>query len=144
MSRAGPGPSSGTARGPRRSLLALAAAVALLLTACPDDAPPEEPGPEPGNGEPVTLQLVAENISFDQDTLTVPAGAQVTIEFENRDALPHNFSLYETDAAEEAIFQGEIMSQDTTYEFQAPDEPGTHFFRCDPHPTQMQGQFVVE
>lgn len=131
---------------PRRRFprsLAVVAAAALFLTACPADEEAPEEAP-PADGEGVTVQLVAENISFDQDSLTAPAGAQVTIEFENRDAVGHNFALYESDAAEEAIFQGEIVTEDTTYQFQAPDEPGTYFFRCDPHPTQMFGDFVVE
>lgn len=124
-----------------RSLYAVALAAALLLVACPEEAPPDE---APPNDDAVTLELVAESISFDQETLTAPAGAQVRIEFENRDGITHNFALYESEAAEEPIFQGEIVTQDTTYEFQAPEEPGTYFFRCDPHAAQMQGDFIVE
>jgi plastocyanin len=31
-----------------------------------------------------------------------------------------------------------------TYTFDAPEKPGTYFFRCDIHPTTMTGQFIVE
>jgi plastocyanin len=31
-----------------------------------------------------------------------------------------------------------------TYEFDAPEEPGAYFFRCDVHPTAMTGTFRVE
>jgi plastocyanin len=31
----------------------------------------------------------------------------------------------------------------TTYTFTAPSTPGSYFFRCDVHPTQMTGTFVV-
>jgi plastocyanin len=130
--------------GSRRSLLAAATAVALLLAACPDDAPIEEPAPEPANGEPDAIRLVAENVRFDLDEITVSAGAEVTIELENRDRLPHNFSVYRTDAGDDPIYQGEISTEDSTHRFEAPEEPGTYHFQCDPHPVQMNGRFIVE
>lgn len=95
----------------------------------------------------VTVDLTAENIAFDKSTITVPAGAKVTVNFDNRDSgVPHNFAVYETDAAENIIFQGKIITgpDKITYNFVAPDKPGTYFFRCDVHPTTMKGQFVVE
>ena len=94
----------------------------------------------------VTIDLTAENIAFDQKTITVPSGADVTVNFENRDSgVPHNFAVYDTDAAKNVIFQGKIITglAKTTYTFKAPDKPGTYFFRCDVHPTQMTGQFIV-
>ena len=94
----------------------------------------------------VTIDLTAENIAFDKKTITVPSGASVTVNFENRDSgVPHNFAVYDTDAAKNVIFQGKIITglAKTTYTFRAPDKPGTYFFRCDIHPTQMRGQFIV-
>jgi plastocyanin len=93
------------------------------------------------------VDLTAENIAFDKSTITVPAGAQVTVNFNNRDSgVPHNFAVYETQAAENVIFQGKIITgpDRITYNFVAPDKPGTYFFRCDVHPTVMKGQFIVE
>ncbi|HSD58385.1 MAG TPA: cupredoxin domain-containing protein [Methanotrichaceae archaeon] len=95
----------------------------------------------------VTVDLVAENNAFDKSTITVPAGARVTVNFNNRDSgVPHNFAAYETDAAEEVIFVGEIVTglAKVEYTFDAPAVPGTYFFRCDIHPTQMTGQLIVE
>ena len=94
----------------------------------------------------VTVELTAENIAFDKKTITVPSGADVTVNFENRDSgVPHNFAVYDTDAAKNVIFQGKIITglAKTTYTFRAPNKPGTYFFRCDVHPTQMTGQFIV-
>lgn len=144
----------------RRWLIALATAGALVFSGCnmdDDPAPAEEPPveeeespaedgePPADHGEPVTLELAAENNNFDQEILTVPAGATVTIEFDNRDQVGHNFSLYEDDSAADEIFVGDVVTgTTTTYEFQAPDEPGTHYFQCDLHPQQMNGEFIVE
>ena len=95
----------------------------------------------------VTVDLVAENIAFDKSTITVPAGAKVTVNFNNRDSgVPHNFAVYETEAAEKIIFRGQIVTglAKTEYTFDAPAVSGTYFFRCDIHPTLMKGQLIVE
>lgn len=95
----------------------------------------------------VTVDLVAENIAFDRSTITVPAGAKVTVNLNNRDSgVPHNFAVYETEAAEKIIFRGQIVTglAKTEYTFDSPAVPGTYFFRCDIHPTLMKGQLIVE
>ena len=95
----------------------------------------------------VSVDLTAENIAFDKSTITVPAGAMVTVNFSNRDSgVPHNFAVYDTEAARTVIFQGQITTgpEKITYNFVAPKMPGTYFFRCDVHPGQMKGRFVVQ
>jgi plastocyanin len=90
--------------------------------------------------------LTARNIAFDKTTLTVPAGATVALTFVNDDAgVPHNFALYTDSSATTAIFKGAIVTGQitTVYTFTAPSTPGTYYFRCDVHPTQMNGQFIV-
>ncbi|WP_301663157.1 outer membrane protein assembly factor BamB family protein [Methanoculleus frigidifontis] len=95
--------------------------------------------------ENVTVGLTAENIAFNTSTITVPAGAAVTMDFTNLDNVPHNFAAYETAEASDAIFVGEVIGQgEITYTFTAPETPGTYFFRCDVHPVAMTGDFIVE
>jgi plastocyanin len=92
------------------------------------------------------VTLTARNMAFDQSTLTVPAGADVTLRFANNDSgVPHNVAIYETPAAATVIFQGKVIPgpQSITYTFTAPTRPGTYFFRCDVHPETMTGAFVV-
>ncbi len=113
-------------------------------------------GEEAGNATPtpittpaqpanVTVNLTAENIAFDTNTITVPAGANVTVDFTNLDNVPHNLAVYTTSAANDPIFVGEIINRGSiTYTFTAPEEPGTYFFRCDVHPTIMTGDFIVQ
>jgi glucose/arabinose dehydrogenase/plastocyanin len=95
--------------------------------------------------EEETFQLTAQNFAFDRNQFSVSAGATIVIEFTNQDQLPHNFSLYESSAAQNNLFEGEIITgvQTITYEFTAPEEPGEYYFRCDVHPN-MNGQFIVE
>lgn len=103
------------------------------------------PTPTPTPGQNVTINLIAQNISFDKSTITVPAGASVTINFDNKDSIPHNFALYTDSSARTSIFVGQIItSTTTTYKFTAPTTPGNYFFRCDVHPTSMTGTFVVQ
>ena len=125
----------------------------------PKMAPATQPTTQPGqpatqptqkspSGDPgaVNIQLVAKNIAFDKKTITVPAGASVTIAFDNKDSgVPHNFALYQDSSASKPIFMGDMTMgpATTTYTFTAPSTPGKYFFRCDAHPTTMTGTFVV-
>jgi plastocyanin len=108
--------------------------------------PPEEspPPPEEGGGGPSgAVAIAAQGIAFDTSELSLPAGGEAVIEFDNRDpGLPHNVAVY-TEAGGEALFQGEIITGPaaTTYRFPAPP-PGQYYFQCDVHP-QMNGTVAV-
>ena len=100
----------------------------------------------PATGGEVTVRLVAKNIAFDKSQITVPAGAQVTMQFDNQDAgVPHNFALYTDSHATTRIFVGDFITgpKMVTYTFTAPSTPGNYFFRCDVHPETMTGTFMV-
>jgi plastocyanin len=95
----------------------------------------------------VTIDLTAQNIAFDTRTITVPSGSRVTINFNNKDSgVPHNFAVYTDSSATTVIFRGKIITgpATTTYTFDAPTAPKTYFFRCDIHPTQMNGRFIAK
>jgi plastocyanin len=109
----------------------------------PPPAPPPAPTPAPTLS--VTVNLIAQRMAFDQSTITVPAGASVTMNFDNKDSIPHNFALYTDSSASTPIFVGQIITASSvTYKFTAPTKPGNYFFRCDVHPTSMTGTFVVQ
>jgi plastocyanin len=116
----------------------------------PEISPLETSSPSPSlsaaASEIININLVVRNFAFNMDTITVTAGAQVNINFDNMDSgIPHNFSVYTDSSASISIFQGEIIigPDSTTYTFTAPDIPGEYYFRCDPHPTIMNGKFIV-
>ncbi|WP_332450740.1 cupredoxin domain-containing protein [Methanoculleus sp.] len=97
-------------------------------------------------GGATTVDLTAQNIQFDTSTITVPAGAQVTVNFNNKDSgIPHNFAVYDSSLRSKQIFVGGIITgpAETTYIFTAPSEPGPYYFQCDIHPS-MNGDFIVE
>jgi len=117
----------------------------IACTSSPAPAPTPTTPPPAGTGQSVTVNIAAENIAFDKSTITVPAGADVTIVFDNKDRVPHNVAFYESEAAAKSIFVGEVITGPKTigYRFTAPSKPGTYFFRCDPHRSRMTGDFVV-
>jgi plastocyanin len=106
-------------------------------------------GAAPGGGPPppAGLALTAKNTAFEQKTLTFTGSGTVTVTFDNMDpAVPHNFAVFKgSDASAPVIFRGDLVTGPATkdYTFQAPP-PGTYFFHCDVHPTQMTGQFIVK
>ena len=109
-----------------------------------DVSPEVTPAPLRAAGS-VTVEIAAENMAFDTSTITVPAGAEVTMNFDNRDdGIPHNVAVYTDSSAAKEIFVGDIITgpERATYTFTAPETPGTYFFRCDVHPS-MNGAFIV-
>lgn len=135
----------------------IAVALVVALAACTSATPAATPTPSgktPAGptataapaGKAITISLTAQNMAFDKNTITVSAGASVTIDFNNKDTgISHNFALYTDSTATKSIFVGQIIMGPATtqYKFTAPTMPGTYFFRCDVHPTQMTGSFVV-
>ncbi len=89
---------------------------------------------------------MAQNIAFQPGTLSFPPGAKVSLKFENKDAgTPHNFALTSDQAGANYLFKGDVVTgpTTTTYSFTAPSKPGTYYFHCDVHPTQMKGTVTV-
>ena len=104
-------------------------------------APPPTPG---APGESV-LQLVAQNLEFDQRALTATSGAPITVQLDNRDAsVPHNFAVYVDQSVAQPVFVGDLVTGPAveSYTFDSP-APGSYFFRCDVHPDTMTGSLTV-
>ncbi len=95
----------------------------------------------------IAINLIAKDIAFDKNSITVPAGAHVTVNFDNQDnGIPHNVAFYTDSSASKSIYVGAVITgpKKVTYAFDAPTTPGIYFFRCDVHPTSMTGQFIVQ
>ena len=134
--------------------LALAALLVVLLAACSggggagsgggDGASAPATGGE-GGGSEGGLTISANNLEFDTDTLTAPAGEAFTIEFTNGEAAPHNVAIYTDESRSETLFRGDVISgPDNTVTYDVGElEAGEYYFQCDVHP-EMNGTFVVE
>jgi plastocyanin len=124
----------------RAARLALAA-VALVIAGCGSTAlGGEQP---PASLDPASPRISAEGIAFDTAALTVPANRAFTLVFENREAVPHNVSIYADAAHRDRRFEGVVFSGPTTrwYPVQAL-APGTYIFVCDVH-SNMTGSLVA-
>lgn len=109
-----------------RRLLALAATLVLLLSAC---------GTEDAGD---AIEVVAMDFSFDPTTVSVEPGEEVTIRLDNQGSAQHSFT------AEEIGIDVEADGGDTAEgSLTAPDAEGTFEFICTFHPTQMRGEIIV-
>jgi len=131
----------------KRSMFALIPLLTLvaLIAGCASHTTPS-PAPVPSTGGN-NITVTAAGMAFDTNSITVSAGAHVTITFQNNDSgIPHNMAFYTSAAATTIIYQGARTTgvSTVTYTFDAPTTPGTYFFRCDVHPTTMTGDFIVQ
>jgi len=125
---------------PRLTLALIVACLAAVVVACGGSGagPEETPGPPSAD-----VTVTASGLKFDHKTISVPANTTIKITLVNKDATPHNLSVYTDKSAKRKIFSGDLVNarETKTYTFQSP-APGTYFFRCDVHP-DMNGSFVV-
>lgn len=150
-----------------RHLMAVALAAAALASACGESpAPPfsavGQPPALPDAGAPggaavnasciplgTSLQISAQSTAFDTTCLAAPAGRALTIHFDNREAVPHNLSVFTADPMQDrsarVLFRGEVITGPRSVDYQVGALPaGVYHFHCDLHPTQMSGAFVVK
>jgi plastocyanin len=111
------------------STLAVLIVGALLLGACGED--------DGGSGSGESVELVAQDFSFEPTTLDLPAGEEVTVNLVNEGEAEHSFTVEELDVETEAE-GGESSEVSLT----APDEGTVEFF-CKYHPDQMTGEISV-
>jgi plastocyanin len=144
----------GESPGPTPAAIATSApSSAPSTTVPPSTVPPSTPPPSsstPAECSPngTELQLTAAGIAFDPTCLAAPAGTAFTIAFDNKDAgTPHNVHIFSADPAQDpnaqTLFAGDLVTGPDTATYQVSAlPPGTYYFHCDVHPTQMFGTFV--
>ncbi len=99
-------------------------------------------GPPGGGGGP-TVDVAAQGIQFDTDTIDLPAGGPATIHFENRDPVQHNVAIFSDDTLANVLFRGDLIAGPRSIDYPIPPlDPGTYYFHCDVHPN-MNGTVVV-
>ena len=121
----------------RRGLIATLALAGLSASVIACGGGPQA---APSGTPAATIQLAADNLEFDQEVLTVPAGSPFAIRFENREAPPHNVSIH----GDSPLFVGETFSGPDERLYQVPAlAAGEYTFLCDVHP-DMRGTVVSE
>lgn len=115
-------------------------------TVVPSGAESSGPPPGGGGGGPgAAIELHAKNLAFDPTSLTATS-TSVTIHFVNDDAnIPHNVAVFAgADANAPPIVHADLLTgpgeEDITLTLPG---PGTYFFHCDVHPTQMTGTITL-
>ena len=117
-----------------------------------DDNTPEATGNDTGGptgaatGLDDEVQVQAADSSFTPSTFSVPAGVPAKIEVRNSGALPHTLTVYsDQDYSTQVpgadtgnIAAGEDADIETTF------DSGQYFFRCEIHPTRMEGEFTAQ
>lgn len=123
--------------------------VALALVACgggDDNGDPTGPA-DPGRTATVeggSVDVTADDIAFDVDTIEAPAGEAFTIVFTNAEGVPHNIAIHTEQGGEDVMMGDVITGPDATIEYEVPAlEPGEYYFECTVHPN-MNGTIVVE
>jgi mono/diheme cytochrome c family protein/plastocyanin len=108
-----------------------------------------QPSASPGaSGEPsqapaaTVLQISAQNIQFDTDTLSAPADEPFQIEFANNDpGVPHDVAIRDANGTQ--VFKGDTFPGVETRTYDVPALPaGTYTFICTVHPN-MTGTLTV-
>jgi plastocyanin len=121
-----------------RSLL-LGALLATVVAGCAGSGA-AAPASAPAEAD---LTVVAKDMAFDTDRISVPAGRPFELFFQNLDGAPHNIAVYTDASAATPIYVGETITNATAlYEVPA-IESGESFFRCDVHP-DMAGILIAE
>lgn len=136
------------------ALAGVVVAVPLLRPwqpAAPTATQPATPStwtPAPGHRCPArvtTTHLTAKNIAFGPTCLAAVAGKPFTVTFHNQEAVVHNLTIFEgADANSRQVFTGPFFRGPRVKTYQIPAlSRGRHLFRCDAHPSLMQGQLIV-
>ena len=143
----------------RSTYLGVLVAVLLAISACgggasPVSTPAPPPSPSPSttdsgtpsrtpSGETVEITVGTDTgaeLKFDPANLTVQAGADVRVTFENRASLPHNLTFQAPINAATSTVVAPGTSE--TVQFKAP-AAGEYPFVCTLHPG-MGGKLMVE
>ena len=92
-----------------------------------------------------TLTLAASGTKFNTDCLAAPASQAFTINFDNKDSVPHNLQILESHSASEALFDAEIIQGPVKKTLNVGAlKPGTFAFHCKIHPGLMSGTFIIK
>ncbi len=107
----------------------------------PASGSPASPAASGGGAGVGTVEISANNIAFEQTTVSAPAGQAFVISFNNKEAQPHNIDI--KDASGASVFKGDIVQGPAQKDYQVPAlTAGTYTFVCDVH-SNMTGTLTA-
>ena len=126
----------------KRLILGLGLVVlATVATACSSAA--AEPPASAGPVDPNAPVVVAQNMAFAPNTVTVTAGKAFSLTLDNKDGAPHNVAIYTDSSASQSVSVGQIVSSSKATQQVPALAKGSYFFRCDVH-HDMTGTIVAQ
>jgi plastocyanin len=106
----------------------------------------EEPGAtEPSGG--TVVNIIAADFAFTPLSVPAPSGEPVTFVLENAGSAPHTLTIYSDQTFTTPVEGADTgqVSANGRAEFEVTfDTAGQYYFRCELHPSQMQGTITVD
>jgi len=117
-------------------------ALAAVLAACSGAtaAPPAGSPAAPSAGAGDATTIVAKDLKFSTDTLSVEADTAFEVVLDNQEGAPHNIAI--KDAAGAEVFKGEIVANAKVTNAIPALAAGTYTFLCEVHP-DMKGTITA-
>ena len=118
--------------------------LALIAVACGGSGPTAAPataGPSASAPASAGNVIVAKDVSFQTQALTVKAGTPSEIVLDNQDSAPHNLAI--KDASGATLFKGEIVTGTKVSNAVPALGAGAYTFFCEVHPN-MTGTLTVQ
>lgn len=91
---------------------------------------------EHSEGPETRVSISAKDLRFNKAEFTIPADSEFQLEFENKEAPPHNVTILKAKGSSEALFKEEFFGGPKKVTWKVPAIPaGKYYFQCDVHPT---------
>jgi plastocyanin len=125
------------------ALMVFKPSLGMQPTAAPVPIPTGSGASAPCAPSGATVNVSGHDFAFVPRCLAASADAPFELVFDNTQGT-HNVAIYTDNTAAKVLFKGAFVTGPRTETYDVPALPaGTYFFRCDVHPTQMTGVFVV-
>jgi len=121
-------------------------AAAATATQEPELTEPTAEASEPAGG--AAVRVTAADFSFSPASLTIDGASDTTITLDNAGSTPHTMNVYYdagyTDALRDTGNVSPGASGELTIESNSVEQAPELFFRCEIHPSQMEGTIAVQ
>jgi plastocyanin len=100
--------------------------------------------PQAGGAQGQTVTVVAKDFSFTPGEVKLSGTGSVTFMLDNQGSAPHTFTVYRDEDHTQLVGgTGNVSGGQKGTVTVTLDKSGDYYFRCEIHPTQMQGEIKV-